>query len=477
MAIVLLSLSFCVAAEADFAAGDYSLTFVSSIDGSTQPYRLFVPSGFENGKPVALLVVLHGKGVDQDAWFDYTPIKEHAEKHRFVVVAPNGRGDYFYRGPGEQDVLDAISAVAAELSVAPDQVYLMGHSMGGWGAWWVALRNPSLFACTVPMAHFFPEGLLTNARHLHPLMIHSADDPIVPVGNSRKAAEQLEQLGIDFRYLEKDGYGHASKIIGDHLDEAFAWLKEHPRIDFPSRITFATRTPRKGKAYWVKILETMAYPRIAEVEAKWNSDRSLNVDTKNVKTLAIELDALPLEHEQYPYLEIDGQGIVIPQTYGWALLRRGRSKIDWTYEPQLHEPDPQPPEVLTYMESPIVMSASPGWFSRTVGSVVRRETNADLCLFSDDMFQRRLASGAVTNDDLLDLYVYPNDRLFRTTLSGEAIRSLLELEPPLGCGWWGALQMDRDVELDASKTYEVVMPDVIAKSFRYHGQGLPLPVC
>jgi predicted peptidase len=204
--------------------GDHALSFTASYDNSSEPYRLFIPEQARNKKPLPLLVVLHGKGADQNTWFDYTPVRKFAGERGYVVLAPRARGDYFYRGAAEQDVLDTIRIVQHMVPIDPDRIYLMGHSMGGWGCFWIALRNPDLFAAICPMSGFSPLELMSNARHLSPLMIHDTDDPIVPVENFRSTAEKLASLGISFRYKEEQGYEHNSKMIGDNFPALFDWI-------------------------------------------------------------------------------------------------------------------------------------------------------------------------------------------------------------------------------------------------------------
>ena len=135
--------------------GDHSLTFVSSDDQSVQPYRLFIPSqSIDVESP--LVVVLHGRGVDHNAWMDLTPIKDFAQQYNCVIAAPYARGDEYYIDAAEQDVLDVIEEVKLQVRVDTERIYLTGHSMGGWGAWRIALRNPDIFAAICPMSGMAP---------------------------------------------------------------------------------------------------------------------------------------------------------------------------------------------------------------------------------------------------------------------------------------------------------------------------------
>ncbi|MCX7625869.1 MAG: hypothetical protein N2Z21_06620, partial [Candidatus Sumerlaeaceae bacterium] len=81
-------------AKAQLGPGEHGLQFVSTDDGTTQPYRLFIPQSIsETSQALPLVVVLHGWGVDEFAWFKFTPVKRIAEEFGYVVAAPYARGN------------------------------------------------------------------------------------------------------------------------------------------------------------------------------------------------------------------------------------------------------------------------------------------------------------------------------------------------------------------------------------------------
>ncbi len=55
-----------------------------------------------------------------------------------------------YRGSAEQDVLDVLAEVRRDYKIDSSRIYLMGHSMGGYGTWSVAIAHPELFAALRP---------------------------------------------------------------------------------------------------------------------------------------------------------------------------------------------------------------------------------------------------------------------------------------------------------------------------------------
>lgn len=209
--------------------GDHARTMISSADRTRQPYRLYVPDTAPPPGGFPLAVVLHGKDVDHNAWFDHTPVAELAEQAGYLIAAPAGRGPRIYEGPGEQDVLDVIQDVRSACPVDDDRVHLTGHSMGGWGTWYIAARHPDRFATICTMAGPVPTELLPRVRYVDPFIIHDADDDVIAVTESREAAWRLAELGISHRYREERGFGHSSRLIGANLPRIFAWFDQHRR--------------------------------------------------------------------------------------------------------------------------------------------------------------------------------------------------------------------------------------------------------
>ena len=231
-------------------------------------------------------------------------------------------------------VLDIIRIVREKYNVDPDRIYLMGHSMGGWGTWWIGLRNPDLFAAICPMAGYAPPDLLPNAEHLSPFIIHSEDDPVVPVSGSRIPAAQLAELGISFRYKEENGYGHASKMIGDNFPELFNWLDSHRRKTNPSSIRFVTRSSSKGNAWWIAVLETVHYPKTAEVEAVLKEPDLLMLRTQNILRLGIDLENIPRDKSKPLRVLLNDQSITISESGGWGIFRLEIKDDKWKWSHQ-----------------------------------------------------------------------------------------------------------------------------------------------
>jgi hypothetical protein len=134
--------------------GFYRLSWVDEVNGSVQFCRAYLPAGYRSDRRFALVVQLHGyNGANPEYVRWWAVDSRHHPIHAVdrgadgpVYLEPHGRGNTAYRGFGEKDVLRAIAEAKKAFAIDEDRVYLTGDSMGGWGTWQVATRNPEDFA-------------------------------------------------------------------------------------------------------------------------------------------------------------------------------------------------------------------------------------------------------------------------------------------------------------------------------------------
>ncbi len=215
--------------------GDIHWAYRSAVDESLQPYRIFVPANYDKSKKWPLIVALHGMGGDENSFFtayNNGEIKRIAEARGYLIACPKGRAPAsMYFGTAEKDVLDVLKEVKREFSIDDDRVYLMGHSMGGYGSWSVAVNNPDLFAALGPIAGggqpFVMMGLKKIA-HVPWIVVHGDKDPTVSVEESRKMVKAGKDLGIEIKYIEVPGGDH-SNIVVPAFKEIFDWFDAHKR--------------------------------------------------------------------------------------------------------------------------------------------------------------------------------------------------------------------------------------------------------
>jgi predicted esterase len=195
--------------------GDFRKAYRSAVDQTLQPYRILVPEAYNAGKPAALVVALHGMGGDENSIFDgYSgAFKPAAEKAGVIAVCPKGRDTAsMYRGSAEQDVMDVLAEVRRDYKIDANRIYLMGHSMGGYGTWSIAMAHPDVFAALGPISGGGnPAGMAAIAR-IPEYVVHGDADPTVPVTQSRTMVEAGKKAGADIVYVEVPGGNHMTVV-------------------------------------------------------------------------------------------------------------------------------------------------------------------------------------------------------------------------------------------------------------------------
>lgn len=156
----------------------------------------------------------------------------------FVVIAPQCPPD---RTWCDDDILEALDALAEEIAatvgIDTDRLHLSGFSMGGIGAFCLALRRPARFASLSSVCGrcLTPDALASLAQ-LPAWIAYAEDDEITELASGSKiAAQQLAKYGnlVDRPYR----LGHQGDL-GPHIrtcDAAYAepelyrWLIKHVR--------------------------------------------------------------------------------------------------------------------------------------------------------------------------------------------------------------------------------------------------------
>jgi predicted esterase len=196
--------------------GDLHKAYRSAVDQTLQPYRVFIPPAYSTTKPNGLVIALHGMGGDENSMFDsYASgaLKREAERVGLMVACPKGRDSAsMYRGSAEQDVMDVLAEVRRDYKIDPGRIYLMGHSMGGYGTWSTAIDHPDVFAALAPISGGGTPAGMTKIAHIPEYVVHGDDDRTVNVSQSRTMVEAGKKAGASITYVEVPGGSHVSVV-------------------------------------------------------------------------------------------------------------------------------------------------------------------------------------------------------------------------------------------------------------------------
>jgi poly(3-hydroxybutyrate) depolymerase len=208
------------------------------------PYRVYVPTLYRPATPTPLVIALHGLGGNEDAFFDGyggVPVKL-AEQHGFLMAAPLGyRVDGAYGASragandavtrrrlelSEQDVLEVVRLMRAHYNVDQSRIYLIGHSMGAIGTWYLGAKYPDLWAALGPFAGSWNPESVASMKGLPQIVVHGDADPTVGVSGSRGMVAEMKRLGVEVVYIEVPGGNH-SDVVAPNLPKVFEFLAAH----------------------------------------------------------------------------------------------------------------------------------------------------------------------------------------------------------------------------------------------------------
>jgi len=253
------------------------------------PYALFVSSKVRKDKKAPMIVTLHGIGGTHTTMMRPNAI-DLAEAGGYILLAPMGynpRGWYGAPAPrgrrgappapnqapsgaaavqapppdtaaappqgrrafppgllnnpndppnlrelSEKETLEVIDLVRKEFKVDDRRTYLMGHSMGGAGTLYLAIKYPQRWAAAAvlaPAAFTVDREGLGKIPKMPIMLVHGDMDTVVPVTVGRAWAEAMKSVPMKtYQYIEVPGGDHGT-VITSHQAEIFAFFAKHSR--------------------------------------------------------------------------------------------------------------------------------------------------------------------------------------------------------------------------------------------------------
>jgi pimeloyl-ACP methyl ester carboxylesterase len=104
----------------------------------------------------------------------------------------------------EIDTMALLKSIREQYAVDSDRIYLMGHSMGGAGTYYLGGKYNDIWAGLAPIsgAGGIADGAAERYKSLPTLIMHGAKDSIVSPATSRRAVAALQAVGAPLIYLE-----------------------------------------------------------------------------------------------------------------------------------------------------------------------------------------------------------------------------------------------------------------------------------
>lgn len=220
------------------------------------------PVGMNGTKPshnpvqkYPVLYLLHGEGNNQTAWTGYTNVELYAEERNIAVVLISGENKFHVNHPWSDHYFDFMAKELPEfiynmfpVSRRPEDTYIAGLSLGGFGTLIHALNRPDDFAAF---------GAFSPAIALKSLQLYEeADERFIPAKAAKTLAAKgtkfpklylacgtedflyqadldfknlLLELNIDLKWISLLNYGHEWRFWDLQIEAFLDWI---PRTDY-----------------------------------------------------------------------------------------------------------------------------------------------------------------------------------------------------------------------------------------------------
>ena len=242
------------------------------------PYRLLLPADFEPTRKYPLIVSLHGgAGVGDDNksnlrnWCATFVDTDWRAKYPCIVVVPQAPGRWLITGeeipvlseslkktysaawqkrieerhypPGPimdgslTKALKLIDHLSREFNVDTKRVYVLGHSMGGFGTWNAIWAEPQRFAAATPSSGgMLPWKDPAEFKNVPIWAFHGGLDQKVPTDFTREIFARLRQVGGNVKFTELKNLGHgtaqdAFSFNGDRLEKGYVTQYSSEKCD------------------------------------------------------------------------------------------------------------------------------------------------------------------------------------------------------------------------------------------------------
>ncbi|MDA7880746.1 alpha/beta hydrolase-fold protein [Akkermansiaceae bacterium] len=234
-----LSLFLSVIAVAVASPGQQVESSLKIDENTVVSYLQYLPEDFDENdqsKQWPLMLFLHGRGESNGPlsglkkWGPCRLIKE-GKKFPFIIISPQCPKTSWWSNDDQQQILEKLLAeVQKQFPIDQSRIYLTGLSMGGFGSWELAARNPKTFAAVLPICG---GGNIKNGPKLIDIPIwawHGTADKIVPFSKSSDMVLAVKRAGGNtIKFTKLVGVGHVSWPQAYNDPKVWEWLTQQKR--------------------------------------------------------------------------------------------------------------------------------------------------------------------------------------------------------------------------------------------------------
>jgi len=202
------------------------------------PVRVFLPHGYEPNYPYPLVVMLHGKGGDEEKIIKLAP---KISRRNFICIGLRGTKSLtnqefqqgFSWGMGhdqdaclEEYIFKAVEMARRQYHIHSERVFLAGFCEGASQAYRVGLSHPDKFAGVASLNGLIPQGcrILSRLNELRGKPVfhaHGLVNSVAPLGQAQRDQKLLVNGGM---MVTSRTYPTNHRIHVDMLRDLNAWI-------------------------------------------------------------------------------------------------------------------------------------------------------------------------------------------------------------------------------------------------------------
>ena len=329
--------------------GPKALGYVSEVDGSVQPYGLYIPPSYtpNSAHRWRLDTWFHGRG---ETLSEVNFINGAARgggpfvRPDTFTVQPYGRYNTANKLAGETDLFEAIADIKRRFKIDDNRIVIRGFSMGGAACWHFAAHFASDWAAAAPGAGFSetpdflkvyqneslkPSWWEVKLWQMYDCPEYTANFVNLPlVAYSGEIDSQKQAADLMSRALAKENipmvhiigpktahayHKDAIPLINERIDSIAA----HGRTVVPRRVSVQTPTLKYNRQYWVTVDALGQHWEPSRVDAEILNDHTVQVKTKNVQALTLDMPSgyCPLAEGVATTVQIDGANVKVSPVF------------------------------------------------------------------------------------------------------------------------------------------------------------------
>ena len=318
-----------------------------------------MPATYDPARRWPLRVQLHG-GVDRQN-------PEEGRRRRAnrlpgepqIVAHPFGWSDAaWWHAPQVDNILSLVDRVKRQYNVDESQIYLTGTSDGATGAFFLAMREPTLWSSVLPLIGHLAvlanpstgadgDLFVSNLVNRPFFIVNGVRDPLYPAARVAPYLEALDTAGVSLTFHPQATGGHDTSWWESERPAYEAFVHDHPRPPHPPLLSWTTeRTDRYNRIQWLVIDELggrssdAALADVNTVAERYDADFGVRGDSRKEQGTRIvqvipETDAAAMGLTVGDkILEIDGRPIAalpdilaaFERNTGPTITVRGRSR-------------------------------------------------------------------------------------------------------------------------------------------------------